>query len=32
MMYFLALALAVGIVCILLVAGGNRFDDYDEEE
>lgn len=32
MMYFLAFALAVGIVCILLVAGGNRFDDYDEEE
>lgn len=31
MMYFLAFVLAVGIVCILLVAGGNRFDDEEEE-
>jgi hypothetical protein len=32
MMYFLALAIAVDIACIFIVAGGNRFDDYDEEE
>ncbi len=31
MMYLLALAIAVDIACILIVAGGNRFDDYNEE-
>lgn len=31
MMYLLALAIAVDIACIFIVAGGNRFDDYNEE-
>lgn len=28
---FLLLTSIVGIVCILLVSGGNRFDDNNEE-
>lgn len=31
MMFFLTIAVAVGIVCLLLVAGGNKFDDYNDE-
>lgn len=31
MIYLLALAIAVDIACIFIVAGGNRFDDYNEE-
>ena len=32
MMYFLAFAISEGIVCLFIVAGGNRFDDYNDEE
>lgn len=32
MNYLIAFIVAFGIVCILLVKGGNRFDDYNDME
>ena len=32
MNYLIAFIVAFGIVCILLVKGGNRFENYNDEE
>lgn len=32
MNYLIAFIIALAIVCILLVKGGNRFNDYNNEE
>lgn len=32
MMYLLAFAIAVGIVCALICAGGNIFDTYEDDD
>ena len=32
MNYLIAFIIAVAIVCILVVKGGNRFENYNDEE